>query len=682
MSYGFSRQHGALGEKVLDSRLLDIPKIQCGESRIRVSIRTNEPFGGNVYAKGFFDKDVCRVKGNGVGNSANITIPVNADCGMRRRRTISPKGLVLEMTVVLMFHPKFLTRNDKAYHIECMYMEISQKVTNRLDVSALPSTEIGERVGLADTTLPKCSYEVLNKDEKGHVISFATIGQPVYHRWVCQPRTNNKAGGGSETTYTNGNPPANGDEDERLYCLTVHSCEVDDGQGNVQKLLDSNGCPMDKTLLDAIDYKTDMEAGRKGFVFKFADRPTLFFGCQLRLELKSDWSQICKRTSDNCKAIAQSQTQLQQQRTSQTPAADKTHSDFPRPSASVTPLDQVYSTISTPTSAHARQWKPLNGKGSPSAQEIPLGSAESERSNNGGQSSSDSSSQEKDPSDENTKNNNAEGPYGESDDQAPEQTLNGDSDGLDETGEENGRDITSDSSVLSYQATTPPTLALKRRTRSSTISPRISTPIPGSRTANQNDIIPLKDFTSRHENGKEKNEELQKKYTSRLSATVHLSGNSNTADNGVKGEKRADSTVEGRTVSKIVTAAHAARTTFEKLPSYVDLDVNAPSVDVLDIPQISMIHDNPDERPKAFSARDFLEPSQQICVTRQTLSVSIFGAILVLLLIITLFCCVLFRLRHPTSSVVVIPRSVRTNNGRDARSWIHRKNNVLNAYDA
>jgi hypothetical protein len=51
---------------------------------------------------------------------------------------------------------------------------------------------------------------------------------------------------------------------------------------------------MDKTLLDEIDYKSDLEAGRKGFVFKFADRPTLYFGCQLRLELKSEWNQACR----------------------------------------------------------------------------------------------------------------------------------------------------------------------------------------------------------------------------------------------------------------------------------------------------------------------------------------------------------------------------------------------------
>lgn len=214
-------------------RLLEQPRVHCGESRIRVSLRTNDPFGGNVYAKGFFNKDTCRVRGNGVGNTANITIPVNADCGMRRVRMVQPKGLLLEMTVVLMFHPKLLTRNDRAYHIQCRYVETAQRVTHRLDVSQLPTTELAEPTELqsigAEGSLPKCRYEVLNGGESGNEISFATIGQPVYHRWVCQPATEGQSAGGGQQ------------QQERLYCLTVHTCEVDDGQGNVQRLLDSNG---------------------------------------------------------------------------------------------------------------------------------------------------------------------------------------------------------------------------------------------------------------------------------------------------------------------------------------------------------------------------------------------------------------------------------------------------------
>lgn len=36
-------------------------------------------------------------------------------------------------------------------------------------------------------------------------------------------------------------PPEGTLPQERLYCLTVHSCEVDDGHGHVQRLLDADG---------------------------------------------------------------------------------------------------------------------------------------------------------------------------------------------------------------------------------------------------------------------------------------------------------------------------------------------------------------------------------------------------------------------------------------------------------
>jgi hypothetical protein len=69
--------------------LLGPPKVRCGDSTIRVTLSTSEPFQGNVYAKGFFDKENCRVQGDSSGSTANITIPINAECGMRRRRVVS-----------------------------------------------------------------------------------------------------------------------------------------------------------------------------------------------------------------------------------------------------------------------------------------------------------------------------------------------------------------------------------------------------------------------------------------------------------------------------------------------------------------------------------------------------------------------------------------------------------------
>ncbi|KAL7077001.1 hypothetical protein ACQ4LE_003999 [Meloidogyne hapla] len=267
---------GALTQ--LQNSLMEQPRVSCEQSRIKMFIHTWLPFSGSVYAKGFFHKDICRVQGNGIGHTANITIPVSADCGMRRRRNMNPNGLSLEMDVIIMFHRRFLTKNDRAFHLECQYLEQQeQRLGNRLEISALPSTEIGQTMKQSQN-VPKCRYQVLSS-EKGEQISFAAIGQPIIHKWIC-----NGVGNG----------------DEGIYCLTVHSCQVDDGQGNTQKLLDENGCPIDDALFGSIEYKTDLEAIQRGNAFKFADRTTIYFNCQLRLELKNGWKE-CQRSE--CAAV-------------------------------------------------------------------------------------------------------------------------------------------------------------------------------------------------------------------------------------------------------------------------------------------------------------------------------------------------------------------------------------------
>ncbi|KAK6757500.1 hypothetical protein RB195_015366 [Necator americanus] len=165
-------------------------------------------------------------------------------------------------------------------------------------------TELPQSTGLMDDRkAPLCRYEVLTKDQNGSPVMFATIGDIVYHKWSCDS------------------------DDSVQYCMTVHSCTADDGQGIGQQLIDENGCSLDNFLLKNLDYGDDLVAGQVAHVFKFADKPTIFFACMIRLEIKDDASSPCKHSFDHCKSPSHRSMPVQ------TPnRVDKVESnDFPKP---------------------------------------------------------------------------------------------------------------------------------------------------------------------------------------------------------------------------------------------------------------------------------------------------------------------------------------------------------------
>ncbi|KHJ89348.1 hypothetical protein OESDEN_10830 [Oesophagostomum dentatum] len=79
--------------------------------------------------------------------------------------------------------------------------------------------------------------------------------------------------------------------------MTVHSCTADDGQGVGQQLIDEKGCSTDNFLLKNLEYGDDLVAGQQAHVFKFADKPTIYFACMIRLELKENTTSSCNVSS-------------------------------------------------------------------------------------------------------------------------------------------------------------------------------------------------------------------------------------------------------------------------------------------------------------------------------------------------------------------------------------------------
>ncbi|KHN83524.1 Cuticlin-1 [Toxocara canis] len=109
------------------------PTVECLKDNLRVNINTEKEFEGHVYVKGHYDEEQCRADAT-LTQHVNLTVPFSS-CDVRRERSSNPKGLFVSVTVIVTFHPMFITKIDKSYNVKCFYTETERTVTTQLDVS-------------------------------------------------------------------------------------------------------------------------------------------------------------------------------------------------------------------------------------------------------------------------------------------------------------------------------------------------------------------------------------------------------------------------------------------------------------------------------------------------------------------------------------------------------------------
>ena len=78
-------------------------------------------------------KDGCRVTGDRSRSIGQIELDFST-CGVSRERSLEPKGVFVRSTVVISFHPRFLTKVDRAYTVQCFYMEADKTVSTEIEV--------------------------------------------------------------------------------------------------------------------------------------------------------------------------------------------------------------------------------------------------------------------------------------------------------------------------------------------------------------------------------------------------------------------------------------------------------------------------------------------------------------------------------------------------------------------
>lgn len=245
---------GTLGIEIPNG-IIGSPEVECGEETIAVIFNTRDDFQGRVFAVGHSEKPECSTT-----ERERRTTSIELDkesCGIVQLRTDNPPGLYVTVKVMINFHPDgFITKVDRGFEISCFYMEAEKTVTFPITVSMQP---LEQRTELAE--MPRCRYEVLDAETQ-RPATVVSVGDPLLHKWTCESTT------------------------PSLWCMTVHSCFVEDGQGTQISILQPDGCAKDKFLLDNLEYTTDLMAEKEAHAFKFADRVVVNFQCSVRLDIR------------------------------------------------------------------------------------------------------------------------------------------------------------------------------------------------------------------------------------------------------------------------------------------------------------------------------------------------------------------------------------------------------------
>ncbi|CAI2297863.1 unnamed protein product [Caenorhabditis sp. 36 PRJEB53466] len=251
---------GIADPPTLDNGIAELPTVDCMEDRVKLTFKTQRPFHGRIFVKGMVDKQQC-VRDFVTSQAKDVQFELeNGACNMRRQRMLGPekRGMEMSMTIIISFHSTFITKVDRAYRCTCFYMEADKVVTNKFDVSMLPTTD------LIDTArMPLCTYSVRRDSITGPIVEYAKVGETVFHVWNCE---------------------------SDMFSMLVHSCFVDDGNGDERKpLLDEHGCAIDPLILPDLTYnKENNQAFAQVNVFKFADKISTYFQCAVSTCMNSE----------------------------------------------------------------------------------------------------------------------------------------------------------------------------------------------------------------------------------------------------------------------------------------------------------------------------------------------------------------------------------------------------------
>ncbi|EFO18276.2 hypothetical protein LOAG_10218 [Loa loa] len=176
--------------------------------------------------------------------------------GMVKEKILSlrPVGVIIATSVLISFHPHYVTAGDRVYLLRCLHTRAS-------DQSLLPGSVVPPIIPTnafrGSASMPQCKYEIRSlKDNE--IVDEAIIGEMVRHRWSCRVRS-----------------------DQNL-CLVITNCFLM-ARDSKHQLINNQGCSIDRTILLDLIYIDNMNVEQNVSVFGVAEKPYVYFQCQISL---------------------------------------------------------------------------------------------------------------------------------------------------------------------------------------------------------------------------------------------------------------------------------------------------------------------------------------------------------------------------------------------------------------
>ncbi|KAJ1368010.1 hypothetical protein KIN20_029058 [Parelaphostrongylus tenuis] len=106
-----------------EPRVRGATDITCDEHSVSLTVRTQRPMNGLMYAQNFHDNSRCFLVTNGASREASLTFH-EGECGLSKTPSQNRDGYYFNITVILQFHPLILTRADQGLDVKCFYPQM------------------------------------------------------------------------------------------------------------------------------------------------------------------------------------------------------------------------------------------------------------------------------------------------------------------------------------------------------------------------------------------------------------------------------------------------------------------------------------------------------------------------------------------------------------------------------